>query len=167
MSRCYRFERVQHIPRPRAEVFPFFADALNLERITPGFLRFRVLTPAPIALGPGTLIDYRLSLFGVPIAWRTEIETFDPPHRFSDRQLRGPYRHWYHRHTFFDEADGTRMVDQVEYEIPWGIAGRLARGLFVARTLEAIFDYRRDQIAALFPPRSEQAAPPLPAANRA
>ncbi len=142
--------RTQRIPRPREEVFAFFADARNLERITPPELHFRILTPAPIQLRAGALIDYRLSLFGVPFPWRTEIEIWEPGVRFVDRQLRGPYRRWHHTHTFEDAPGGTLMTDRVEYQVPLGPLGELARRLFVTRQVEGIFDHRRRVIEALF-----------------
>ena len=142
--------RIQRIPSPRQEVFAFFADARNLERITPPELRFRILTPAPIMLRAGALIDYRLSLFGVPFPWRTEIEVWEPGVRFVDRQLRGPYRRWHHTHTFEDAPGGTLMTDRVEYQVPLGPLGELARRLFVTRQVEGIFDHRRRVIEALF-----------------
>jgi hypothetical protein len=148
---AHLLERVQHIPRPRSEVFAFFADAGNLERITPGFLNFRILTPQPIAMKPGALIDYQLSLYGVPLSWRTRIETFDPEDSFTDVQLSGPYRSWHHRHEFKDDAGGTEMRDVVRYELPLGPLGTLARALFVRRSLERIFDHRRQVIADVFP----------------
>jgi ligand-binding SRPBCC domain-containing protein len=97
------------LPDPRERVFAFFADAHNLERITPPFLRFRVLNTSPIVMGPGALIDYQLRLHGVPVKWRTEITTWQPPERFCDVQLRGPYSEWVHTHTF-DEHDGSTTV---------------------------------------------------------
>lgn len=152
-------ERVQIVPRPRAEVFAFFEDAMNLERITPPFLRFRVLTPAPIAMAEGALIDYRLSLFGVPLRWRTRIESYVPGESFVDVQLRGPYRLWRHTHTFEDVPGGTKMTDRVEYEIPLGPLGAAARAIFVRRTLDRIFDYRRDVIAEIYGPAEPATAP--------
>jgi ligand-binding SRPBCC domain-containing protein len=153
-------ERIQVVPRPRAEVFAFFADAHNLERITPGFLRFRIVTPAPIAMHAGTRIDYRLSLFGVPFGWRTLIERYEPGRRFVDVQLAGPYRRWHHLHEFEDAPGGTRMLDRVEYELPLGPLGDLAHALVVRRQLRAIFDHRRRAIDALL----GAAAPVTPSA---
>jgi hypothetical protein len=145
----HTLERTQFIPKPRAEVFAFFSDAANLERITPSFLRFSITTPTPIALHPGTIIDYRLSLMGIPFGWRTRIEVFEAELRFVDFQLKGPYRRWHHLHEFEEVAGGTKMTDRVEYELPFGPLGDLARALFVKRTLDSIFDYREKTIATL------------------
>ena len=142
--------REQLVARPRGEVFSFFSDAANLERITPPFLRFRITTPQPLAITTGSLIDYRLSLFGVPFRWRTLIESFEPERRFIDRQLKGPYSLWRHTHEFEDAAGGTLMIDRVEYVVPFGPLGALARALFVRRMLDGIFDFRASTIAAHF-----------------
>lgn len=139
--------REQLVPRPRHEVFSFFSDAANLERITPPFLRFRITTPQPLTIGTGSLIDYRLSLFGVPFRWRTLIEIFEPERRFVDRQLKGPYSLWRHTHEFEDVAGGTRMIDRVEYAVPFGPIGSIARAVFVHRMVERIFDFRATTIA--------------------
>jgi ligand-binding SRPBCC domain-containing protein len=146
----YQLERVQMIPRPLGDVFRFFADAFNLEAITPPFLRFRIVTPPPIVLAAGTLIDYRLRLFGVPFRWRTRIERFEPESGFVDAQVRGPYRLWHHTHAFEQVGATTRMRDRVRYALPLGPLGRLSHALVVRRTLETIFDYRRDRISELF-----------------
>ena len=128
----------------REEVFAFFADAANLQSITPPWLRFRILTPLPIDMKKGTLIDYRLRLHGFPIRWRTEICEWEPPFRFADRQLRGPYRLWHHTHTFEEVSDGTLMTDEVEYAVP---GGRLVNRWFVEGDLRRIFTYRTEQLA--------------------
>ena len=146
----WRLEREQRIERPLADVFPFFADAGNLEAITPAFLRFRILTPRPIEMRPGARIEYALSLFGVPLRWRTVISDWQPGVRFIDEQESGPYALWRHTHEFTAAGDATLMRDVVEYREPLGPLGRVAHGLFVARTLERIFDYRRDAIARHF-----------------
>lgn len=141
-------ERNQRLALPAAEAFAFYADALNLEAITPPWLAFRVATAGPVAMRCGTLIDYRLRLHGVPIRWRTRIVAWEPPERFVDVQLRGPYALWEHTHTF--EPDGAHAVvirDRVRYALPFGALGRLAHALFVRRDLERIFDYRRRAVA--------------------
>jgi ligand-binding SRPBCC domain-containing protein len=156
MGREYVLRRVQRFALPREQVFAFFADALNLETITPPFLHFHVVTPPPIAMQAGTLIDYRLRLFSVPFHWRTEIESFDAPCGFVDRQLRGPYALWHHTHTFetvaadrLGESPQTEMTDVVRYRLPLGPLGWAAHAWFVRRTLARIFDYRARQIAEL------------------
>lgn len=150
MSHTYRLERTQFIPRTRDDVFAFFADAKNLERITPEFLQFRILTPLPIDMKAGALIDYQIRLFGIPLRWRTLIETFEPGKSFTDVQLKGPYKRWHHRHEFVEVAGGIQMRDIVDYEIPLGPLGTLAHGIFVGRTLEQIFDHRKKVVQEFF-----------------
>ncbi|MFN7927715.1 MAG: SRPBCC family protein [Blastocatellia bacterium] len=146
-------ERTQVIERPLAETFEFFGDAYNLEKITPPFLRFQILTPAPIRMNVGTLIDYSLSLAGIPFRWQTRIDVWEPGVRFVDRQVRGPYARWIHTHSF--QALGARqtlMRDRVEYEIPLGWLGDLAHWAFVEDTLKKIFNYRGEVTARLLAP---------------
>ncbi|HEU0183771.1 MAG TPA: SRPBCC family protein [Blastocatellia bacterium] len=148
--KIYFLERKQIIPRSRSETFAFFSDAFNLEQITPPFLRFRIVTPAPIKMEAGAVIEYRLALFGAPIYWSTVIESWAPEESFVDSQTKGPYALWRHTHTF--EEKGARMTlmrDLVEYGIPYGALGRMAHGLFVERWLKKIFDYRAAMIARL------------------
>ncbi len=152
MGHTYLLRREVVVPAPLDAVFAFFADAGNLERLTPSTTGFVILTPRPIDMHAGTLIDYRIRIAGIPTPWRTLIETWDPPHAFSDVQLRGPYRRWDHRHTFTAvDAGHTRVRDEVFYEMPFGPLGRLAHALFVKRMLDAIFDYRTQALAAIFP----------------
>jgi len=148
-------ERRQRIELPVEEAFAFYGDARNLELITPPWLGFEVTTPAPIEMGVGTLIEYRLRLHRVPVRWRTRIEVWDPPHRFVDAQIKGPYSLWEHTHSF--EADGpgaTIIEDRVRYSIPFGPLGNLADRLLVRRDLRQIFDYRRDAVTRELTPRS-------------
>ena len=142
-------EREQRLPGTPAAVFEFFADAHNLEAITPPLLRFRVVTPAPIVMGRGTLIRYRLRVHGMPVSWLTEITEWDPPHRFVDEQVRGPYSLWHHTHSFEADGEETIMRDVVRYRIGFGPLGALADTLVVRRDLAAIFDHRAERVRAL------------------
>ncbi len=148
MLRYHVLRREQRLPRPPADVFPFFADAHNLEAITPPLLGFRVVTPAPIELRTGALIEYRLRLRGLPLGWLTQIEDWVPGARFVDVQLAGPYRLWHHTHEFTaDGSGGTLMRDTVRYALPFWPRGEVAHALGVRRDLAAIFDYRRRAVA--------------------
>ncbi len=140
----------QWLARPPAELFTFFGDAQNLGEITPDTLHFKILTPTPIEMRPGALIDYRLRVRGVPIRWTTEITAWDPPHSFRDTQLRGPYRRWVHTHTFTEEDGGTRCDDVVEYAPPGGPLAPLINRLVVQRDVERIFAYRAEVLAQRF-----------------
>ena len=147
MRRMHVLERAQRLAGAPEDLFPFFADARNLERITPGWLGFRVLTPG-VEMGAGALIDYRLRLHGVPVNWLTSIQAWDPPHRFVDVQVRGPYALWHHTHDLLDDgAGGTLMRDTVRYAIGFGPLGELAHRLVVARDLDAIFAFRAEAVA--------------------
>ena len=135
--------REQRLPAPPATVFPFFAEASNLEAITPPWLRFAIVPPRPADIGVGTLIEYRLRLHGVRVSWLTRIEEWVPGERFVDQQLRGPYALWHHTHEFAPDGEGgTLMRDTVRYALPYGPLGEVAHRLFVARDLAAIFDFR-------------------------
>lgn len=147
-TRRHILTRTTWLPRPVGQVFEFFADAGNLERITPPELRFRIVTPGPIVMGSGTRIGYRLALFGVPFSWDTEISVWQPPHRFVDTQLAGPYRQWIHTHEFVTVDGGTRMTDRVEYALPFGWLSLPVEPL-VRRQLRRIFDYRESEIQRL------------------
>ncbi|MFM2125463.1 MAG: hypothetical protein RL328_1914 [Acidobacteriota bacterium] len=138
------------LPHSREEVFEFFSAARNLEQITPPLLKFEVLTPEPIPMGEGTLIDYRLRVHGLPLRWRTKITRWNPPYQFADIQLKGPYKLWDHTHTFLEENGGTRMIDEVVYELPFGPLGDLVHALSVRRDVEEIFRYRNSVIGSLF-----------------
>lgn len=151
MAKRYRLERQQLIAAPRAQVFEFFSRAENLEKLTPPFLKFRILTPVPIEMKTDQLIEYRIGLGGVPIHWLTRISDWQPPQRFVDEQLRGPYRYWHHTHEFREIDGGTSMRDRVEYELPLGALGQLAHALAVQRLLKRIFDYRWEAVRRAFP----------------
>ena len=145
----HRLQREQYVDRPLADVCHFFAEAHNLERITPPWLSFTVLTPEPIEMRVGALIDYRLRVHGIPLRWTSRIEDWEPGRSFVDRQLRGPYGLWHHRHTFAEAGEGTVGRDEVDYAMPFGALGDLAHPLFVRRDLERIFTYRHEAVPRL------------------
>lgn len=135
------------LPRPRDGVFQFFADARNLELLTPPWLSFSILTAGPIEMSKGMRIQYRLRLHGIPLRWESEITAWEPPRYFVDEQRLGPYRQWTHEHIFEEYAGGTRVLDRVKYAV---FGGRLINWLFVAPDLCRIFDYRRRELGRLF-----------------
>jgi len=137
------------VTEPRSQVFEFFADAFQLETLTPPWLHFSVRTPRPIDMQRGTLIDYKLRLHGIPVRWRSEISTWDPPHQFVDEQRKGPYRYWHHLHTFEDVPNGTLVRDFVRYSMPLGF---ILHPLLVRRDLTQIFEYRREAMCGIFTP---------------
>jgi ligand-binding SRPBCC domain-containing protein len=143
----YTLTREHILPGDPDAVFGFFSDALNLEAITPPWLGFRVVTPPPIHMAAGTLIEYRLRLHGIPVRWLTRIEAWEPGVRFVDVQLRGPYRLWHHTHSFEPHDEGTLVRDTVRYSLPLGAIGRLAHAVLVRRDLEQIFDFRHAEVA--------------------
>ena len=143
----FALESAQWLPRPPEEVFPFYSDAFRLEELTPPLLRFRVVTPPPIEMRAGVEIDYRLRLHGIPMGWRSRITEWEPPHRFVDEQVKGPYRLWLHEHTFIPQEGGTLVKDVVEYDM---LGGWLADKLLVRRDLRRIFAYRQERLAELF-----------------
>jgi ligand-binding SRPBCC domain-containing protein len=128
------------ISRPLDETFAFFADASNLQRITPPWLDFRIVSPLPVEMREGALIDYRLRMRGLPMRWRSEITVWDPPYRFADEQVKGPYRLWRHTHAFREVDEGTEVRDSVDYLVP---GGRLIDALVVRRELRSIFQHRQ------------------------
>jgi ligand-binding SRPBCC domain-containing protein len=143
-------EREQWVPRPLPDVFAFFADAGNLEKLTPAWLRFEIVTPEPIEMKPGAIIDYKLHWHGVPLRWKTEITRWEPPYHFEDLQVKGPYGLWRHNHYFEAVEGGTRIRDQVEYALPFGLLGRVVHAVSVRRNVEEIFKFRDEQVRALF-----------------
>lgn len=159
----YVLEREQWLPRPITPVFAFFADALNLEAITPPWLRFRIVSPTPIVMRTGTLIEYRLRIRGVPIRWKTRISQWSPPTGFTDEQISGPYRLWVHEHSFTPHEGGTLCKDRIRYR---HFGGELVNRLFVAPELDRIFDYRRkavhDLLGRPMPPTPTPGPTPIP-----
>jgi ligand-binding SRPBCC domain-containing protein len=151
----HTIEREQLVPQAADEAFAFFADASNLEAITPPWLRFRILTPRPIAMREGALIDYRLSLHRIPCRWHTRIEAWEPGRRFVDRQISGPFGVWDHTHTFETVTGGTLIRDHVVYRMPLGPLGEIGRRVLIGRDLERIFDYRREAIERLLVRRTD------------
>lgn len=151
MRDAYELATWQRLPRPQPEVFAFFADARNLERITPAFLDFHVLTGSPIEMRAGALIDYRLRLRGVPLRWQSEITVWDPPHRFADVQRRGPYRQWDHTHTFEEDEGGTIVRDRVLYRLrgPDPLT-RIVNAVLVAPDTRRIFSFRHAALEECF-----------------
>jgi ligand-binding SRPBCC domain-containing protein len=147
MTRTFQLTASQWVPRAPEAVFAYFADAFNLEDITPPWLRFRVLTPPPIKMGSGMEIDYRLRLRGLPLHWRSRISDWKPPFQFVDDQIVGPYRLWRHVHTFEVRDGGTCILDHVAYA---SAGGRLTNALFLRRDLRAIFTFRQQRLTELF-----------------
>ncbi len=144
------FRAEQFVGRDIKEVFEFFSRAENLQEITPDWLHFRILSVNPKPVRKGTLIKYSLRWRVIPIRWTTEIVEWDPPHRFVDVQLKGPYRLWHHEHRFVAEGGGTRIYDQVRYALPFGVIGDVVHRLKVKRDVEGIFAYRKRAIEARF-----------------
>lgn len=142
------FETELWLPVPRETVFPFFADARNLEAITPPWVNFKILTPGEIPMRPGALIDYQIRIRSFPVRWRTEITEWSPPFRFKDEQLRGPYRLWRHTHTFWEKDGGTLCHDHVCYAV---LGGALVNRLFVRNDVAKVFAFRAEALQRRFP----------------
>lgn len=153
--KIHRLQTALWLPRPRDQVFHFFADPRNLERLTPDWLHFEVVSPPEAEVRQGTIFDYRLRLHGFPLRWRSEIAVWEPPCRFVDRQTKGPYSLWVHEHTFEEHDNGTLIGDTVQYAVP---GGRLVQKFFVAPDLERIFKYRHRVLEGIFTPTSRGAA---------
>ncbi len=155
--KLYILEKEQFVKIPRDKIFDFFARPENLAKITPKKLGFEILTPPPISMRPGTLIDYTIKVAGIRQRWTTLITEYEPPVRFIDVQLRGPYAFWHHEHTFEKRDDGTLIKDKVIYSLPFGILGSVAHALFVKGQLNRIFNYRSKIIAEEFGGETERA----------
>jgi ligand-binding SRPBCC domain-containing protein len=147
LARGYVLEARLWLPQSPEAIFPFFADAFNLERLTPPWLKFELRTPRPIEMCAGLLLDYRIKLRGIPMGWQSEITAWDPPRRFVDEARRGPYRYWRHEHVFQPTEGGTLVEDRVEYDVP---GGAIVHRLAVAPDLRRIFAFRQDVLRDLF-----------------
>lgn len=147
MGRDFQLNYSVTLPRSREEVFDFFANAENLELLTPPWLHFSILSPLPVEMKLGIVLQYKLRLRGIPLTWVSQITQWEPPFRFEDIQVRGPYRKWVHRHFFEETANGTLAIDDVRYRVP---GGAIVNKLFVAGELKRIFDYRRAKLLELF-----------------
>jgi len=148
--KTFEINMKQYINKPLEVVFEFFSKPENLEMITPKSLSFNILTPTPIKMEKGSLIDYTIRLFGIPIHWRTLISDYEPPFRFVDQQIKGPYTFWHHTHTFRLVEGGVEIIDQVKYSLPLGWLGTLAHAIWVRKDLEQIFEYRKTVIQNYF-----------------
>ena len=145
--KVHELKRELWLPRPVAEIFPFFAEAANLEALTPPWLNFRILSPRPIPIRLGTLIDYRIVVHGIPFRWQSEITAWEPPHRFVDEQRRGPYRLWRHEHSFSERDGGTSIGDTVHYAV---LFDPIVNRWLVRPDIDGIFDFRTKKMRELF-----------------
>ena len=162
--KCHRLQRSQTVPANLERVFPFFESPDNLALITPPSLGFRVITPGPVAMREGRVIDYRIRLGILPVRWRSLISTYDPPFCFVDEQLQGPYAYWHHTHRFESCARGTVLKDEVVYALPAGLPWLVestVHAAYVRPALEHIFDYRASFYADFF-----DTCPPVSTAGR-
>ena len=150
MPKIYTIDSEAVVNQPIEKVFEFFSKAENLEKITPDWLKFRIKTPIPIEMCKGQLIEYELRLLGLPFTWKTEITEWDPPNRFIDTQIKGPYILWVHEHKFIDLGATTKMLDHVDYSVPGWFLAPVIHKLFVRKKVEAIFKYRSKIIRTLF-----------------
>lgn len=161
MKRDYFIKTEVWLPRHIETVFDFFKNAENLQQITPPWLDFKIISPFPIKMEQGALIDYKLKFGGIPVSWKTEISVWEPPYRFVDSQLKGPYQKWVHTHTFMEKDGGTLMEDLVRYRVPGGLLAPLVHGMFVKRKVREIFAYRKSRILDIFGPLTGIDNPPL------
>ena len=148
--KLYSLHFKQTINRPIEEVFDFFSKPENLSRITPKKLNFKILTPTPIKMMKGQIIDYTIRLIGFQIHWRTLITDYNPPYSFIDQQINGPYTIWHHKHTFKKTANGVEIYDDITYSIPFGIIGRILHYIWIKKDLEKIFKHREKVIEQIF-----------------
>jgi ligand-binding SRPBCC domain-containing protein len=147
----YTLRKTILVPASLDRVFHFFNRPENLEKLTPAFLKFTIMTPPPVEMANGAVFDYRIRLLGCPLRWTSVINNYDPPHGFVDIQLRGPYAFWHHQHRFVPKQDGVEVVDEVHYDVGFSAVGRLMHALVVRRQLNMIFSHREKVIGELFP----------------
>lgn len=152
--KIYQLKTEIWLPKPRQEIFEFFADPSNLERLTPGWLRFEMITEKTVAIKQGVRLDYRLRVHGIPVKWQSQIVEWEPPDRFVDQQTRGPYKLWVHEHNFVEDSGGTLVGDNVRYSVPGGF---LVQRFFVGPDLARIFRYRHSVLQNVFNPRGKTA----------
>jgi ligand-binding SRPBCC domain-containing protein len=145
----YELHREQFILKPRQIVFEFFERPENLARMTPPWLNLVTLTPSPIQMAQGLRIDYAIRILGMRWRWTSLITQYEPPQRFRDEQVRGPYRLWEHQHEFQEKDGGTLVTDHIRYRLPYGVLGEAIHALYVRRALRKIFDFRRQTLALL------------------
>lgn len=150
MTKTYRLHKKQYVKANLDDVFRFFSRPENLQKITPPDLSFKILTPSPIEMKAGAVIDYQIKLGFIPLKWRTLIESYDPPHRFVDTQQKGPYAYWHHLHQFKQEGERVLLEDIVDYRLPFGLLGRMVHAISVKKQLEHIFNHRQKVIGDLF-----------------
>lgn len=148
--KTFELKRQQFVPRPLREVFPFFERPENLALITPSWLGFRIVTPSPIRMMEGTVIEYSIKVMGIRARWKSRISVYDPPGAFADEQLEGPYTFWHHTHRFIEVDGGTLLVDEIRYGMPFGILGRIVHNLIVRKQLQRIFNHRAQAIERMF-----------------
>jgi ligand-binding SRPBCC domain-containing protein len=148
--KTYFLKKESFINKPLEEVFSFFSQAENLEKVTPKHLNFEIITPLPIQMRPDLIIDYQIKIYKIPVTWRSKITVWDPPKRFVDEQLKGPYKKWIHEHRFEKTDEGTKMIDIVEYALPGGWLAPLINTLFVKKDLDLIFSYRQRKYVEIF-----------------
>ena len=141
------FQTYQYFDAPMENVFPFFADAKNLENITPELLHFKILSCSTSHIQKDTEFIYQLKIHGVPVKWKTLIEDWNPPYQFVDKQLSGPYKLWHHTHSFSKLGMGTLMKDTVIFKLPFSWPAYLVASDFVKKDVKKIFDYRRSVMA--------------------
>jgi len=154
--KIYIIKTKQFIERPLAEVFDFFSTPENLAEITPSELNFKILSPHPLEMKQGAVFDYTIKLYKISVHWRTLITTYEPPYRFVDEQIKGPYSYWHHTHIFKEVNDGVEIHDSVSYSIPFGLLGRLLHAVWIKRDLERIFKFRKNVIDQIFSKNIDQ-----------